>query len=260
MPRKFVVVLACAALALAGSATAQERLLGVDGTKLMEIDPKTAQATQIATLDGGGTVGALAYDARTDTLFLASSSLDQLFTLDYKSGHVTLIGAFNRPGIDPVMHGLEIDASTGRLYGVDYRDKALVEIDKNTGQATMIGVTPLTGFGSMAWDAGRGVMFGGDSGTDSLWTIDLKSGVGTLVGPFNAPTAGSLGTGMAWSPNHGIIGQNNSGTDSLWAIDANTGAATLIGEPGTGNMLGIAFIPEPATGLCLLALAMFRRR
>lgn len=245
-------------------AVAQERLLAVDttGSQLLELNPVTGQATLIAAVQGGGTIGALAYDPVSDTLYASSTSLDELYTIDYKTGLAKLVGPYNLAGINPVMHGLEYHLPSGQLYGIDYTSKGLCGIDKITGQATLIGTTPLTGFGSIAWDATAGVMFGGDSTTDSLWRIDLGTGVGTLVGPFNAPTAGSLGTGMAWSPTYGLYAVNNSGTDSLWKIDPQTGQATLIANLTTSNVISIAFIPEPAS-LCLLAgllLGSARRR
>lgn len=260
--RHAAAAVACAiALVVLPGAVGGERLLGISGG-LYEINPDTGQTTLLTAVTGGGTIGALAYDPTTDTLYASSTSLDELYKLDYTTGVATLVGAYNRPGVDPVMHGLEYQASTGKLFGVDYRDKALVEISKDNGQATFIGITPLTGFGSLAWDVSRNVMFGGDSTTDSLWQIDLNTGAGTLVGPFNAPAAGSLGTGMAWSPTYGLYACNNAGDDSLYRIDPETGQATLIGLLGTSNMLGIAFIPEPATAMGLLVglVALQRRR
>jgi len=244
-------------------ASGQERLLAVDtsGSQLLQLDPVSGQSTFIANVQGGGTIGALAYDPTTDTLYASSTSLDELWKIDYKTGLATLVGAYNLAGINPVMHGLEYHPVTGKLYGIDYTSKGLCEIDKNTGQAVLIGTTPLTGFGSIAWDASAGVMFGGDSGTDSLWKIDLGTGAGTLVGPFNAPSAGSLGTGMAWSPTYGLYAVNNAGTDSLWKIDTATGQATLIANLSTSNVISIAFIPEPASLAALAILSgLIRRR
>lgn len=248
LPIVIGMVLFCAAGALA-----QETLLGVDGNRLLEIDPTNGSTLLLATLDGGGTIGALAYDAGSDTLFASSSSLDSLFTIDRVTGHVSLVGPYNRAGIDPVMHGLEFYPPGNTLLGIDWRDKALVDINRTSGQATLIGITPLTGFASVAWDAGAGKLFGGDSTTDSLWEINPASGAGTLIGPFNVP-AGSLGTAMAWSATHGVLAMNNAGVDGLYGIDTQTGAATLIGETGTSNMIGIAVVPEPSS---LMALAVF---
>lgn len=257
------LTIACLVASCAAGALAQERLLGVDtsGSRLMEIDPTNGSTTFVAALNGGGTIGALAYDAVTDTLYASSSSLDSLYTIDYGTGQVTLIGPFNRTGVDPVMHGLEFYPPGNTLLGLDWRDKALVDVSTATGQATMIGVTPLTGFGSLAWDAGARNLYGGDSTTDSLWEINPATGGGTLIGPFNVP-AGSLGTAMAWSSTHGLLAINNAADDGLYSIDTATGAATLIGLTGTSNLISLVVVPEPAglAGLALLAAIAFRRR
>lgn len=254
----FCLILSCAAGALA-----QETLLGIDsaGARLMEIDPTNGSTVQVATLDGGGTIGALAYDAATDTLYGSSTSLDSLYTIDRTTGHVTLVGAYNRAPVDPVMHGLEFYPPGDTLLGLDWRDKALVDVNPGTGQANMIGITPLTGFGSLAWDAGAGVLYGGDSTTDSLWEINPATGAGNLIGPFNVP-AGSLGTAMAWSATYGVLALNNAGNDGLYSINTSTGEATLIGETGTSNMIGLVVVPEPASlcGLAFLAAIALRRR
>jgi hypothetical protein len=256
-----------ASLFLTAAAGANERLFLVDssGDELWEIDPTNASGALVGSISGGiGTPGALAYDPFTDTMYLSDTSLDSLFTIDYTNAAATLVGPYNRQGVDPVMHGLEFNTGNRTLYGVDFRDKALVEINQGTGQADFIGITPLTGFGSLAWNADTGTMYGGDSGTDSLWNIDITDGSGTLVGAFGQGS--SLGTGMAWSPTHGLIGIDNV-SDSLYSINEADGSATLIGAlpAGVTNPLGIAFVTEiPAPGAALVlglwAVAGARRR
>ncbi|MGE0002637.1 MAG: PEP-CTERM sorting domain-containing protein [Fimbriimonadaceae bacterium] len=262
--KKTLSVIALAAIACI--AIAQERLIVTDSNdRYFSVDPVTGAATQIGTLTGGGfgIAAGLGYDPGSGTMYSADSSVDSLYTMDINTGAMTLIGAFNRPGIDPVMHGLEFNTTNGKLYGLDFRDKGLVEIDVNTGQATLIGITAATSFASLAWDANAGIMYMGDAGTDSLYTVDLATGASTLIGATGI--VGSLGTGMAWSPTYGLLGIDNS-TDALYRFDTTTGAATLIGALGGGatNPLGLAVVPEPGTmialGAGLAALAARRRR
>jgi DNA-binding beta-propeller fold protein YncE len=249
---------AAAVVLSAGAANAQFRILGVDGSRLVEIDGATGASTQIATLSGPSfsPIGALAYDPFTDTLYGASSSntVASLFTINRTTGAVSLVGSY---GVGSVfMHGLEFNAQTRRLYSTSSSsttDGVLYELNPATGAATVIGAMPgRRGFGSLGFNTSTGVMYWADTTSDELYTINLATAATTLVGPLGVTT--QVGAGLAYHPTIGMLAVNNSGTDTLSVLNLSTGAATLIGNTGTSNMLAIAVIPAPAP-LALLGLA-----
>lgn len=260
--RNVLVLSVCGALS--ASATAQVMIMSGSNDVLYAVDPTTGVDTALYTMTGNfGIVGALAYDPFTNTIYAADTSEDELMTLDLDTGVLTDIGGFVNLS-DPVMHGIEFNTSDRMLYGVDFRDGALVRFDTSTGAATVIGLTGAAGFASLAWDADNGIMYMGDAGTDSLYTIDLATGAGTLVGAFGPTT--SIGTGMAWSPTYGLMSIDN-GSDALYSIDPLTGQATMVGGGFTlaTNGLGVTFldaVPEPTTMtvLGLSAAALLARR
>lgn len=124
------------------------------GSRLVTLDPLTGAATFVASIVGGGTIGALAYDPAGDTLYASSTSLHQLFRLDYNSGTATLIGSYGLG--TPFMHGLEWDGSTGTLYGTSYQQPELFRINTATGRPARW-APPASGPASrsVAWDTTR---------------------------------------------------------------------------------------------------------
>ena len=87
-----------------------------------------------------------------------------------------------------ITYDLEIDASTGTLYGVSSSDNGLYSIDKTTGLATLIGTTGLTSFTNLVYDITTATMFATNSGADSFYRIDLATGAATLIGALGGPT------------------------------------------------------------------------
>lgn len=254
-----------AALALAGTgALAQSRLFGVDGTNLLELNPLTGAVIGTTPIVGTtGTVGGLAYDANTGTMFLSSTGQDNLWTLNISTGVATLIGLYN-VGTEVVMHGLEVD-DTGQLYGYSTNIASgarFFSINRNTGQATPISDPGFGGFGSLGFVPGTQTMFLSDTVGDQLWTVDRLTGAATVVGPFGVTT--QVGVGMAYDPAYGMYAVNNSGQDALYTLNLQTGAATLISTLTTSNMLSLAFVPIPAPGTVVLlgfaGIACGRRR
>lgn len=260
---KHITLIAVGALASA-AAVAQPRLLAIDGLNLVELNPTTGAIMNSIALSGGisGSSGALAYDPGSDTLYMASTTNDNLWRINYNTGVGTLIGDFN-VGTAVVMHGMEW--ANGRLYGHSSSASGggnFYEINPLTGQATALGTTvPSGSFGSMGWDSINSIMYFMDVASTgrSLYTMDLTNGALTLVGPNNS--GNQTGVGMAFDPLFGMLAINNSGTDTLSSIDLATGNATLIGITGTGNALSLAFVPTPgaASLLSLAGLAALRR-
>jgi DNA-binding beta-propeller fold protein YncE len=161
------------------------------------------------------------------------------------------------------MHGLEYDDSTGTLYGASTGN--LLTINKTTGQATVVGPhgQSTTGFLNLGYNTDTNVMYGTHTSTDSFYSVDRATGFATLIGPMNGPTNPH---GLAWDSTNDRMFLVDSSTDNLFTIDLTTGATSLIGSTGTGNLLGLVFIPEipePST-LALAGIAagaaLLRRR
>lgn len=256
-----------AGLALLAASASADRLIAVDSSRaLYELDMLTGAKTQIGTVtSNAGTTGGLAYDRVNDIVYLTSTSLDSLFTLDLATGTATLIGHYGDSAV--VMHGLEYDDSTGKLYGMSsHNTGTFYEINKFTGLATQIGpVTGTLSFQNLGYNSDTDVMYlttGGRSGgiTDALHIIDRTTGLVTDIGPLLGPTNPN---GLAYNWNTGTMYLIDNSTDFLYTINLATGAATAVGSTGTGNLLGLAYIPEPATFAILglgLALLAARRR
>jgi hypothetical protein len=254
------LALLCAAF-FASSARAQ--LYAVDSSRaLYTIDMNTGAKTLIGTVSANaGTTSGLSYDSVHNVVYLVSTSTDSLYSLDLATGTASLIGAFGDAAI--VMHGVEYDDSTGILYGLSSHNNGLYNINPLTGAATLIGTSGLTSFSNLGYNSTTNQMFLTNSGTDSLYSIDRATGAVTLIGPLNGPTNPN---GLAYNRDNLMLYMVDNNTDSLYTINTATGAANLIGSTGTGNLLGLVYIPipEPASfilfGLGSAALAGLRLR
>lgn len=243
MQLKNLSTLTLAAL-LVSAAAAQSRLVGIDtsGASLYDIDPATGVRTLVGPISGGtGTIGALAYDHTTGTLFLSSTGLDSLWTLDVNTQVATLVGDYN-VGAAVVMHGIAVHPTTGVMYGKSTSVAGggdFYTIDKATGQATAVSSAGFGGFGGLEWIGST--LYISDTVGDALNTIDPVTGIATLVGSYGV--VGSVGIGLAYDPAFGLLGTDNV-TDSLYSLDIATGAATLIGAHGAGNIISLEFLPS----------------
>ncbi len=222
--------------ALAGTCYGQGTMYLLNSNRdIYTVDPATAATTQVGVVSAGGTVGGLAYDCSTGTMYMTSTSEDTLYTLDLTTFTATPVGGYV---LDVTMHGLEWCSLNNTMYGGD--DGDLLTIDRTTGAATLIGNAGFTSFLNLGWHAGRGVMYGSSSQTDSLYTIDLSTGAGTLLGPLNGPTNPH---GLTYVPHLNSMFLVCSTTDTLYTVDPDTGAATAVGVLPAGNWLGLAWVP-----------------
>ena len=258
-----VGALALLASVSASSAFAQGRLIAVDSSRaIFEIDQATGAKTQIGTVSlNAGTTAGLAYDPVNNITYVTSSSNDSLFTLDLNTFAATLVGPYGDPTV--VMHGLEYDTSTGTLYGASTGN--VYTINKTTGQATIVGPhgQNTTGFLNLGYNSDTDVMYGTHTSTDEFFSVNRATGLATLIGALGGPTNPH---GLAYNPDNDTMYLADPGTDNLFTINLATGAATLVGSTGTGNLLGLMYvpvIPEPAA-LALASLAgaaaLLRRR
>ncbi|MBL8990700.1 MAG: hypothetical protein JNJ48_03870 [Phycisphaerae bacterium] len=218
------------------------RLIAVDSSRaLYEINMTTGAKTAIGTVSSNaGTTGGLAYDCSSGRIYLTSTSTDSLYTLDLATGTATLVGAYDVSVPTIVMHGIEWDSSTGTLYTASSHNTGLYSVNTTTGAATLIGTAGLTSFLNLVHDSRNNVMYATSSGTDSFYVIDRSTGAVTLVGPLSGPTNPN---GLAYNRDNDTIYMVDNNTDNLYTINRQTGQATVVGSTGTGNLLGLVYIP-----------------
>jgi DNA-binding beta-propeller fold protein YncE len=214
-----------------------------NGRILYEIDRTTGTKVVIGAVSANaGTTGGLAYDAVSGTLYLTSTSLDSVYTLDLATGEATLIGAYND---DVVMHGIEWNSGNNTLYGGSRGN--VYSIDTTTGQATLLITSGLTSFANLVYDSLNDDMYMTHSGDDSFYSVDLDASAISLIGPLSGPTNPN---GLAYVPEDDAIYMVDNSTDTLYTIDRTTGAATTIGSTGAGNLLGLVWIPDGGGSVC----------
>lgn len=241
--------------------------------------------------------GGLAYDAETDTLYatgseISSSGTSRLFAIDLATGAITPFPAMN-PFINLISGGLAIHPLTGVMYatggyndGVSaYQSTGLFTIDKQTGQATLIGFAggncctgdfglQLNGLGFRADGTlfANGWGLGGPSYPDPtvshLFTVDLASGAATNIGANAVNLGRSLKySGLAFAQDGTLlsIGSLDAASGALFSVDPATGAASpraTAGLPYGGGPIhygvdgGLVFVPEPRFGAMLAAGAI----
>jgi hypothetical protein len=104
-------------------------------------------------------------------------------------------------------------------------------------------------------------MYMTNSGTDSFYSMNRATGVPTLIGALTGPTSPNA---LAYNVDDGRMYMADNSTDNFYWINTATGQANLIGSMGSGNVLGMAYVPVPEPGtmavLGLGALVLARRR
>lgn len=258
-------------LGLVGQASATPLLgssfAGSGGAVLYDLDPLTGQASNPRSTGVDNLVG-IAFSPDANLYGLSNSTApnnpNSLFRIDPTTGAAQLVGP---TGLSDVTEGdLAFDLTTGTLYGIwnlDQGRRQLFTLDTQTGAAS---VMPGSLFGDpsgMAFD-GSGTLYVIDTSLQKLLTVDKTSCA--ILDTTDLSIALGSTAGMDVDPATGVFyvadGQS-SGTDRLYTLDTSTGMLTEVGPLGLDTGLaGLAFVPEPGTGL-LLALGMvliFRRR
>ena len=163
-------------------------------TEVLEmVDTTTAEVTPIGNtgVGPGEVIQGLAWDPVTSTLYATITWIDgsgtTLASIDRYTGAVTRLMPVT--GIEGAMLvGLAIDSS-GRMYGIEQNSNSLIEIDKASGAATVIGPlgdeSILTLTGSLAFDRTTDVLYLSGVTADvfgGLYTVDRSSGHASLIG------------------------------------------------------------------------------
>jgi hypothetical protein len=192
---------------------------------LLDVDRASGFADPIGAL-GSSTIGGLAHDANTGTLYGCDWLAGQLVVVDPNTGAATPIGLL---GFSYVQ-GLAFDPVTSTLYGVDTGTAELLTIDAATGAATAVGPLGYPSVFGLAFDPSSATLYGVAQSVDQLITIDTTTGAGTPVGTIGLP-GGPTVHGLTFDPVAGVLyGMQTQGILSrLVTIDTATGAGTPVG-------------------------------
>ena len=218
------------------------------------INLDTGAKTFLFNVSSNATVtAALAYDCVSQTTYVTNTFANvgvskALYSLNLTNGQATRIGPFGDPDI--IMHGLELDASTGELYGISSHNGGLYSVNKSSGAAKLIGLTGIVGlgsFGNLGYDSTNGVMYATNALTDSLYQINLSTGQATLVGPLNGPI--SIG-GLAYNIDNQTMYMVDNDNDILYMIHLETGQAEPVGPTGPGNLIGLVYVTPTCGPRC----------
>jgi DNA-binding beta-propeller fold protein YncE len=130
------------------------------------------------------------------------------------------------------------------LFGTDVAEANLIEIDKLTAQATVIGSLQSPICAGLAYDETSGLLYATDTSTRDLVSIDPATGATTVIGY----TGIELPHGAAIDPGDGTLYVCASGsTTELYRVDKITAAATMIGEVGYPHIGALDF--DPTSGI-----------
>jgi len=128
---------------------------------------------------GGSGLNGLAYDYRTHTMY--GASFYNLYEIDSITGSQYLIGSWGSSYL-AIAIAIDID---GICYIHDIVTESIYIIDLETGEATLLGPTGISGGGyggDMAYDIANNLMYLSWSG--QLYEMDMENGHCTLIGGF----------------------------------------------------------------------------
>lgn len=152
---------------------------------------------------------------------------------------------------------LAVPLHAGQLLGSDVWSSALLDIDRNTAQWSLIGNMGQV-IGGMAYDPNHDVLYGISASTDNIYRIDYQTGQATRIG---AP--GALGydnaNGLAYDPRNDLLYGTDNNTNTLFTVDVKSGVGTPVAPIGGGftEIEGLGF---DAAGDKLYGLTQLQRR
>ncbi len=245
-------VAALISAACVGGAMGQGTMYASDSSRAFySVNMSTGAKTLLGSISANVSVPAsMAFACDTGTVYVANTLANfgvsrQVYTLNVATRQATAVGPFGDAAI--LMHGMEYDVSTGTLYGISSHNGGFYQISRTNGAATLIGLTGIEGlgsFGNLVYYPPADTLFASNALTDSLYTINRATGVATLVGPFNGPVG--IG-GMTYNQDNGLLYLTDNDGDILYNVDPSTGGATPIGPTGTGNLIGLVYVPVAGT-------------
>ncbi len=269
--RKFILIgAALTFLAPSGSVATNALYATAPGQDqyLYAINVANGTRNQVGQFGAGTYIGALAYDAASDTLYGTDAITTpngfvtgpgNLYSIDRKTGVATSLGNI---GLDSVT-GLAIDPNSGLLYAMTIDDlftgattSSFYSIDPSTIATTFIGTNPLVPGGGFEMTVGPGgelLALGG-----GLFQVDVGNGSQSPIGSLTGIDARTI----EYDPLSGTYFSLGNSVDSgIYSVDPLTGQRTLITKFTDRGFLGNDFyglaaapaIPEP-TGFALFGL------
>jgi hypothetical protein len=167
----------------------------------------------------------LASDEAGDVLYSVDNDNSDILTAQFRDGSVKTIGS----GVGFGVPGLEFDNIHGILYAIS-TDKSLYTISTETGTASLIGPTGISGHSTndigLAYDACSQILYANEGDLHQLYILDVTTGAATLVGSNGVS---DVIDGLAWKGPCGVATSNPIPTLSEWGIISAAAGLGLVG-------------------------------
>jgi MYXO-CTERM domain-containing protein len=231
---------------------AQALLVGVTHRDLVLIDELNPSA--VVSLGAHGLSGlsarSLAYDPGTGTLYgLASNrttGIQKLVSYDLGTGAATIIADLGSLPSVGYFETLAFDSDANRLVASKASNPAtwvsdeLVELGLDGSTSLIMNTRRDNDFGAF----GQGTLYTVDIyGANVFVPIDLGGAVGDPLAPAPNLTTGVL----AYSLDHAALFASDTASNRLYSLSLNGLVLTDLGVIAGNSVLGLAFLPEPAS-------------
>ncbi|MEM6994873.1 MAG: hypothetical protein AAF721_30445 [Myxococcota bacterium] len=160
----------------------------INQARMARVSVSTGETTELCDLVGDSLAqGAFKSSTFTRDNRLLASDGRSLYEVDQCACTYALIGDF--PLGTRQIYGIAPDEGDG-LFGISAAARALVRIDTETAEPTIVGELGLevvTSHG-LAWSEASGQLLMVESGTDALYDVDPQTGLATLIAVLSTPT------------------------------------------------------------------------